>query len=312
MLTQQDNQSSQPPDEQRDDGKKFNNLYEFLHFLIADKQGIRFLLSVLGVALSLAIAGIYFLRPEKIEITTGLGKVTIKNGDTQNTVFLLSPNGGDENDPWVKTGIEIKEGDVIKITASGRVNTALKRIVAQTIVPGIDEPTWVGPSGLSRSQNRIYFKANDQSKVLPDKDNTYYGFGMLLAAVKDSKDVVQQEDIIPFIKNSNYIKFTAKYDGKLVLTVNDIWLDGGMKDTYVPPFIEDNIQHYLQLAKYEAAFKEDFNSWSEEEELEKAQEQYQRRLKGWETIKESSNWNIWYDDNIGAFSVSITVNPEAE
>lgn len=137
-------------EQQSSDGKKFSNGFEFLHFLLTDKQGKSItvcLLGILAVFALLAIAFIYYLPPEKIEITTGLGKVTIKNGDTQNTVFLLSPTGGDENDPWVKTGIKIKEGDVIKITASGRVNTALKRIVAQTIVPGIDEPTWVGPSG---------------------------------------------------------------------------------------------------------------------------------------------------------------------
>ena len=166
----------------------------------------------------------------------------------------------------------------------------------------------------NRSQNRTYFKANEQSKILPDQGNTYYGFGMLLAAIKDSRDSVQQEDIIPFTNSNsnNHIEFTAKYDGQLVLTVNDIWLNGDMKDTYVPPFNGDNIQHYIQLAKYEAAFKEDFNSWSEEEEMQKAKEQYDRRLQGWKIIKDTSNWNIWYDDNIGAFSVSITVNPEKE
>jgi hypothetical protein len=63
------------------------------------------------------------------------------------------------------------------------------------------------------------------------------------------------------------------------------------------------------LAQYDAAFKdEDFNSWSKETERQKADEQYQKRLKGWDTIVHNDNWNIWYDDNFGAFSVSITVN----
>jgi hypothetical protein len=287
-----------------------STLWDFLRFLITNKQGQRVITGMAAI-LAIAVLGtIYFMRPEEIEISTGSGTISIKRGNTQNALFLLSPNGGDENTPWVGTGIEVKKGDVIKITASGRVNTSIKRVVAETIRPEVDERTWVGPSGLDRSDNKTYFSSLDQFKTLPDKNGAYYGFGMLLAGVRDSKGQIKTGNIVPFVKNREFIEFTAENDGELVLTVNDIWLSGNRKYAYIPPISnKDNFQHYLQLAEFEAAFKgEDFKSWSEETKRKKAEEQYQRRLKGWDSIINKSNWNIWYDDNIGSFSVSIAVN----
>jgi hypothetical protein len=57
---------------------------------------------------------------------------------------------------------------------------------------------------------------------------------------------------------------------------------------------------------------EDFNSWSKAIEIQKVNEQCQKRLKDWEAIRTNNNWNAWYEDNVGFFSVSITVNPETK
>jgi hypothetical protein len=282
----------------------------FLTLLITTPAGWLGITIVAATVTAAVLIAIQVINPEKIEISTGSGTITLKRGNTQNTLFLLSPNGEDENTPWVGTGIEVKKGDKIKITASGRVNTSIKRVVAETIRPEVDERTWASPSGINRSDNTTYFPTLDQFKLLPDKNGAYYGFGMLLAGVRDSTG--QTNDIAPFkplSKDDNFIKFNAKNDGELVLTVNDIWLSGDTKDAYTPQFNKDNFHHYLQLAEFEAAFKgEDFKSWSEETKRKKAEEQYQRRLKGWDSIISKNNWNIWYDDNVGSFSVSIAVN----
>jgi hypothetical protein len=53
---------------------------------------------------------------------------------------------------------------------------------------------------------------------------------------------------------------------------------------------------------------EDFSQWSPIMKSQKQQEQYSKREKDWNTIKEDNKWNTWYEDNVGSFSVSITVN----
>jgi hypothetical protein len=285
-----------------------NTLWGFLHFLITNKQGQRVIIGIAVMAAILAaavLATIYFMRPEEIEISTGSGTIALKRGATQNALFLLGPNGKDENTAWVGTGIEVKKGDVIKITASGRVHTSLLRLTATTQTPKVDEQSWTGPEGLKLADNPNFPPAFDKQKLLPDKNGAYYGFGMLLATVIDSKQQVKENDIEPIGENG---ELTAKIDGELVLTINDIWLDKEDKDTYILPFNE-NFKYYQQFAYYQAALKgEDFDSWSKETKRKKAEEQYQKRLKSWDAIKDNNNWNVWYDNNIGAFSVSITVN----
>jgi hypothetical protein len=289
----------------------------FLFSLITTKQGwlgiivVTLIVTVICTAAALIVTKV--IRTEdKIDTITGVGTISIKRGSTQNAVFLLSPNGEDENTPWVRTGIKVKKDDVITMTASGRVNTSIKRVVAETIKPEVEERTWVSPNGLDRSLDYIYFPSYKYNMILPDQKiagGAHYGFGMLLAAVKDfnGKGIIEEKNIHPFIQNE--IKFVAENDGELVLTVNDIWLSDDMENIYAPPFNKDNSKHYLQLAEFEAAFKgEDFKSWSEDTKTKKAKEQHQRRLKGWNSIVSRNNWNIWYDDNIGSFSVSITVN----
>ncbi|MEY2831701.1 MAG: hypothetical protein RLZZ574_959 [Cyanobacteriota bacterium] len=279
----------------------------FLFLLITTKQGWLGI-TVVAAILAVAVLGtIYFMRPEEIEISTNSGTIALKRGNTQNALFLLSPSGGDEKTPWADTGIEVKKDDKIKIEASGRVNCAMKRTIARTIRPEIAQQTWVGPSGYPEEATPPAEHINE-AKLLLDKDNASYGFGMLLANVKDSKDQIKTENIVPFVENTEFIEFTAPSDGELVLTVNDIWLSKNMKNVYAAPF-EENRAYYEKTARFDAAFRdEDFNSWSKEEKEKKAKAQYERRLKSWNNIVDEGDWNIWYEDNIGSFSVSITVN----
>lgn len=291
---------------------------ELLWLLIATKQGW-FGILVVSLMLVAAICGAAWLvtkiiPPEnKIEIQSGIVSFTVTNGNTARTVLSLSPNGGDKTTAWVKTGIKVKKGDDIKITASGRINTAMRTIVTQAIRPGIDDPTWVGPNGLSESEQLVDFDLYDREKLKPDKGKTHYGFGMLLTAVKSPlEEEVETESILPFPQDENEpLEFTAEKDGELVMTVNDIWLYKDRKYVYVPDF-EENIDYYTQLAEAEATFKEDPDSWSDDMKREKAEEQHQKRLDGWKNILENNNWNIWYDDNIGSFSVAIVVNSKTK
>jgi hypothetical protein len=292
-------------------------LPELLWLLIATKQGWIGLAGVTAILTTIMLIAMHFMRPDKIDISTAVGSISIKEGSTQNALFSLSPNGGDKT-PWVETGIPVKKGDVIQISATGRVNTLLRRLIAETQTPQVDIPiSWVEPSGLSHiSQEPSLLPDRNNQKLLPDTKSNKYPFGMLLAAVKDSEGQgdIKTEDIKPFIKNDQgNLEFNAKNNGQLVLTVNDILLDENDKDVYAPPLNEENFKYYLQYAHFQAAFiGEDFNSWSKKTEWEKVNEQYQKRRNDWEAIRTNHNWNAWYDDNIGSFLVSITINPETK
>jgi hypothetical protein len=102
-------------------------------------------------------------------------------------------------------------------------------------------------------------------------------------------------------------KISINYDGEIMLTVNDIWLNDKAKEAYVPP--KSNSDYYLREARQYAIINgENFTRWSPTIELQKQQEQYIKREKDWNVIKEDNKWNAWYEDNIGSFSVSITVS----
>jgi hypothetical protein len=294
------------PTKQSPEENSLKSWFEVLTFLFKTKEG-RFLTTILMLVLGVVVVAIAFvMRPNRIEIITGVGTITVKNGNTQNSVFLLSPSGADNNTPWVKTGIKVKKGDKVKITASGRVHTSLRRLVAEAQNPATVDSIylpWVGPEGLPSSQDYKLQAARNSYKVLPDKDGAYYG--LLLAGVKTPKRQIAQDNIEPIGDNH---EFQIKDDGELVLTVNDIWLNGSMKDIYVLPF-DKNFEYYKNEAYLQAMLTgENASLWSKKMEIEEARKEHEKRLRNWNTIVKNKAWSLWYEDNTGSFSVSITVN----
>jgi hypothetical protein len=282
-------------------------LPELLWLLIATKQGWIGIAGITAILTTAMLIVMQFMRPEKIDISTVVGSISIKKGSTQNAVFLLSPNGGD-NTPWVGTGITVKKDNKIKITASGRVHSSLRRLVAASLEPttiSLTHIPWASPEGLPKEKEFPYQEARTLAKVLPSTNDAHYGYGMLLAAIKnDKKQIVEIE---PIGENQ---EFTAKNDGELVLTVNDIQLNETRENIYLLPF-KENQEHYNNEAQLLAILRnEDFTTWTEATKREKAKEIYNIRRETWNTIRREQNWNFFYEDNVGAFSVSISVNPK--
>jgi hypothetical protein len=97
------------PNKQSPEENGLKGWFEILTFLFKTKEG-RFLTTILMVVLGVVVIAVAFImRPNRIEIITGVGTIIVKNGNTQNSVFLLSPSGADKNTPWVKTGIKVKK-----------------------------------------------------------------------------------------------------------------------------------------------------------------------------------------------------------
>jgi hypothetical protein len=299
----------QRPPEISPEENTFTSWLDIPTFLLTKKEG-RFLTIILIVVLGVVMGAVGFIA-NRIEIVTGVGTIIVKNGNTQNSVFLLSPTGGYKT-PWVKTGIQVQKGDKIKITASGRIHTSLKRLVAEAQNHETVDPAylpWVGPGGLQQEQEdklqSIFPPPRRPYKLLPDKNGAYYGYGMLLAGVRNSKKEMLQQDIEPIGTSQ---EFQTKYDGELELTVNDIWLDESMENAYAVP-IKNNSEYYKSEAHFQATLiGEDFSTWSKETEKKKASEQYEKRRRSWQAVAKHKAWGIWYEDNTGSFSVSITVN----
>lgn len=280
------------------------NWFELARYLINTKRGLRligFLIVVIAILLFLIIQ---VMRPD-IEITTNAGTIAIKTGSTQNAILMLSAAGGDSS-PWVGTGIKVKKDNKVKIEASGRVHTAMAKLIIIAQTDRTIEPSWVGPEGSMPDQEKEWDSQRDQYKLMPNAEGAHYGYGMLVAAVQNSNGQILKNSYEPV---RNKFEFTAKTDGELVLAVNDLLLRGDAQNIYALPFETKNFEYYKFKAQEEATLKEEnVNSWSEKTLQDKTKEQYQKRVNAWKEIVKNNNWMVWYNDNIGAFSVSVTVN----
>jgi hypothetical protein len=272
-----------------------------LQFLIDNKQ-IRNFLFGLGVSGLLTYA--IFSLNKTVEVSTELGTLSIKSGNTQNAIFLLNPTG-EKGTPWVATGIKVKKGDKLKISATGKIHLALKSLNFSILFPheyrfirkgpGWE---WIDPGGLPEEYSAQIPPTRDEFKILKDQK-----YGKLLLSIRNDEERILEPRAIGIKQD----EMSINHDGEIMLTVNDIWLNDKAKEAYVPP--KSNSDYYLREARQYATMNgEDFSKWSPTIALQKQQEQYVKREKDWNVIKEDNKWNAWYEDNIGSFSVSITVN----
>ena len=265
------------------------------------------IMAVVAAIIVLSIlAVIYLLNPDAIDISTKAGSLSIKRGNHQDALILLSPGGGID-EPWIGSGVKVKKGDKIHITATGRIHCSLKKLAYAAETDKKLEMPWVGPDGMAEHQDSSS-TYTDKYKLLPNTNGAHYGIGMLLAAIRplegDKKG--QIEKIQPIGGDNTFI---ADVDGELLLTVNDIWLNQDSKDAYVRAK-ESNYYYYLNKAKqdnYKLIKPEDTSKWSQKTNNKKVEEQYQKREKQWQEITANKNWDLWYSDNVGAFSVSVSI-----
>jgi hypothetical protein len=135
-------------------------------------------------------------------------------------------------------------------------------------------------------------------RPLPD-----HPYGGLVGAIWDGQNSIQA-DTKMYIGTSlgSEEPFRVKREGELVLAVNDLLLNEKAKDLYALP-VESNRAYYDARLREE---KEDISTWANNKKEIKIKELYQKKLDAWGEIEKSNNWTVWFDDNIGALSVSIT------
>ncbi|BAZ71247.1 hypothetical protein NIES4106_60440 (plasmid) [Fischerella sp. NIES-4106] len=89
-----------------------------------------------------------------------------------------------------------------------------------------------------------------------------------------------------------------------------VWLSPDHKEAYLPPIT--NTDYYknqvLDSINSDRNIAEKvYSQWDEEKKKQEHKKQYDERNKKWQQIKKDRAFSLWYDDNIGAFAITISV-----
>lgn len=197
----------------------------------------------------------------------------------------------------------VRMNDKIKIQASGRVHTALKKLITIAETDRQILPSWVGPNGSGTEEENEWDIRRESHRLMPD-NGTHHGYGKLLAAIRDEDGEVGNPEAV-----GEKREWGVEKEGELVLAVNDILLDGDARDIYALPPEDNRFYYETKVEEEDRLRKENGDSVPNKTLDERVREAYERRLNTWdEDIVPNGNWMVWYDDNVGAFSVSVTVN----
>jgi hypothetical protein len=248
---------------------------------------LRFCLAVTYIAI---LAGIIIwivtskLSPKqqvKVDFKEGSTLVSF-NGEPQKALVVVPAS-----QLWMDSGLELKPGQKINVSASGAIHLAVHRLVDAAQNSQLPRHGWTNPSGGDEAN----LKCVDQERkpLLIKKDAPY---GSLLAYVKPNNQAAPsaKNPIPPDIQVINQSNAQLVYSdkesvpGRLFFTVNDIVIK---KDPeYEKSYITDQTCLDRTYGK----------------NVRTVQQMKQR----WNQITSSNYWTIWFDDNIGEFLVQIS------
>jgi len=275
--------------------------------------------------------------------------VFTKLGEDKKAVFLLSPNGtrqGEIISPWVSTGIKVKKGDKIILTASGRVSFNIHHTVDAAKADEVPISPWSSPDGFLISKwkgKRNIDEARFKYALEPD---AYYG--ELIGQIVPEENL--RENLPPLKPSNSKInrigsngRIDVLEDGILYLTVNEVWLTTDKNDkafensrkAYLPDK-EGNELYYLDraeknliadLSNFSEAIRSNMENQDKLDKFRKSEKKdegeefwkaltkavdngFETQEKRWEDIVSRRYDDLWYDDNIGSFSVNIKIVEE--
>lgn len=210
----------------------------------------------------------------EVEITEN-GAYIINFGERRTIQWLFSASS-----LWASSGVEVNKGDKIHVEASGQVNLALHHLVKNA---GVDKKPffqWVGADGISKYEHRYYKDTDDYRGAKIIAPDARQGVLLMQIVPNDQIAKMRPESESLYIIGSNK-RVEARQTGVLHFALNDIPLDKSMKDFYL---ISRNI---------DSSF---VNVHPSKEQIE-----------AWNSIVKDEYWNVWFDDNIGFFLISIEV-----
>ncbi|MBD2123407.1 hypothetical protein [Trichocoleus sp. FACHB-262] len=211
----------------------------------------------------------------------GTTLVTVNNIPNKASYLLAA------SDLWAPTGLPLNPGQSVKITASGRANLGIHRLVEAAHNDTYPTVGWTGPAGVPVNNRDVRNTYRQDLKIEPRA-----GDGTLLAYFHQSgkpepslENPLRGEAIVVgasgTIKNNNEVPVT------IWLVINDAVLENSEKSrsAFVAP---------------------DNTDTSATEKIAEGPSAAER----WRYIQQKQYWNLWFDDNVGFYQVQFDFQSE--
>ena len=248
------------------------------------------LIVVLFWGIACVVIAIKKYYPYNVVETNIQGATTMKTEDTEVTYWLFNTA-----DLWANSGIEVEEGDILTIRASGASFTAIHHLVEASRDNYRSGDEWVGTEGQAKQDTRDRLRAEYRI-------NKEYNEGILLMQIiptdSSNNDVNWLSTHPNFLRDGN-IEVIGKErrnlriskSGTLHFAVNDIVLT----DTVLKRMYAQNIDaladgifidrdkskvHYIKKNDSDS-LKEWFNCFFKEPSMFKKMMDYNERLRAW-------------------------------
>jgi len=250
-------------------GKEASTWSNLAYAILTEKWAmLRFFVFITGLcfaAIMVWVSVLYIAKKQRLEITQTEKGGVIYRVGSDETLTFLLS----ASEPWSSTGFSVRQGDSLAIRASGRVCLALHHLVDNVRDHNPPSHPWVAPSGLSANEEMHLGKQDMYRMQYLLVSNAPYG--ALIAGVGSF-------DTPP--RSTNDIWEVGKsWDGKAPKT-GVLWL--AVNDVLLRP---DTPLGYDVPREYQDTNYKIHGSFS--------------------NILSQKYWNVYYDDNIGAFSVTV-------
>ena len=215
---------------------------------------VTFLIFLAAASAVMLAVGLFRWAFEPTGITiTEANSVKIEfQGKTTSVLSVGAPGG--ENGPWVDSGITVKAGQKVHIRSSGRVCIAAHRLAERLLDHRVPPQPWVGPDGLSADYPWAYEVRDVDTYRKRSLLAPAANFGQLLAQISGQSAEVRPTNPDAIIVVGKEKILEIKQNGRLYLTVNEIWLSPELEGTWVVP-IKDCPNYYRER------LRADVKSW---------------------------------------------------
>jgi hypothetical protein len=183
---------------------------------------------------------------------------------------------------WEKTPIVLEEERTLRIKASGRINLAVHHLVTAAEMHQKPRLGWVGPEGYQVETSYDKARENCLLNKAP--------WGSVLAAFSDRN--LQQENVAPSVIEAIGPEGTIRGKGRLWLTINEAVIGPDDKSR----------------ACYVTNQKDLDEKWREGEQHETVEQ----KLAQFKYITEHDFRDVFYQDNVGDFLITIEIPRDAK
>lgn len=250
-----------------------------------------------SVALALAAyqGGTISARKDEVKIEfPAPGTTLVKVNDRPDKAsYLLAASN-----LWSNTGLILEPKQTVKVTASGRANLAIHRLVEAAHADTRPLGGWMGPEGLQPGTHEVKDNYRQDLKIEPLASD-----GTLLAYLhKNGSPIPSQDNPLrgktTIVAASGEVKNDTDGPLTLWLVINDAVLENTQESklAFLKVESENDRRIHNRPKGYRNYNPEEPDSWTP--------------LDHWKYIQKRQYWNLWFDDNVGFYQVQVVFNPQ--